>query len=243
MHDDAGVVERCDGAIAQIPSALRRAAGEDHDVAGREPRIDEARQHNLVVGADAERLCRAARLLDRGGKDRGVRIIDHPGLDRLARRHDLVAGRNDRDARPPPDLDCCNADRGQHANLARCQHLPGPQHGLTARQVAAGERNELPGRRRATDFNARASGRFAGLGMLDHHDRISAARHHAAGGDQRCRTRHRGDFGCLAGGQDFAVKREDLRRTRAGAGRIGGAHGKPVDIRAVEARYIDIGVN
>ena len=241
-----GSSKLCDGAVAQIARTFRGAAGEQHDVASGEPVGDEALQHALLVGADAEGDRHSARLGDRGGEDRGVRIVNPAGPDRLSRRHDLVAGRDDRDQRPAPHLDRGEPDRRQHADLARGQHLAGAQHRLAAGEVAAGKGDELAGDRRAAHRDCRNAA-FAvaiavdGLGVLDHDHRVGAARRHAAGGDQGRGARLDGEVGCHAGGQDFRVQREDFGRSLAGADGVVGAHGKAVDTGAVEPRRVDFG--
>ena len=76
--------------MAQITGALRSATGKHHHVACGKPFGDEARQHDLVVSSDAERLRVAAGFLDGSGEDRGVRVVDRPRTDRLTRCDDLV---------------------------------------------------------------------------------------------------------------------------------------------------------
>jgi hypothetical protein len=75
--------------------------------------------------------------------------------------------------------------------------------------------------------------------VLDHHHRIGAARDDAAGGDRRrCAGRHF-DGGRNAAGDHFGIERKTFWRAVAGACGVGGAHGKAVDIGAVERRRID----
>ena len=90
--------------MAQITGALRSATGKHHHVACGKPFGDEARQHDLVVSSDAERLRVAAGFLDGSGEDRGIRVIDrawggsaHPvRRSRRATRLPVVVGPSDR---------------------------------------------------------------------------------------------------------------------------------------------------
>ena len=86
---------------------------------------------------------------------------------------------------------------------------------------------------------AGASSSSIELGVLDHHHRIGAARHDAAGRDRRRGAGRDFDGGFDAASDDFGIELKPLRGTVAGAGRIGGAHRETVDIGAVERRRID----
>ena len=77
------------------------------------------------------------------------------------------------------------------------------------------------------------------FGVLDHHHRIGTARDDAAGRDRGRGAGHHFDGGRNAAGDHFGIERKALRRAVAGARGIGGAHGKAVDIGAVERRRID----
>ena len=77
------------------------------------------------------------------------------------------------------------------------------------------------------------------FGVLDHHHRVGAARDDAAGRDRGRGAGHHLDRGLDAAGDHLGIEREPLRRAVAGAGGVGGAHRKTVDIGAVERRRID----
>ena len=241
MDDNAGIAEMRDRAVAQIARPFRGAAREDHHVALGEPLIDEARQHDLVVGADPQRHRHATRLLDRRSEDRRVRIIDRARPDRLSRGDDLVAGRDDRHSRPAPHLDGGNADRRDHADFARGQHLAGAQYGLATGQIAAGKGDELTGCGRAAHLDHGSAIGIPGLGVLNHDYGVGAARHHASGGDQGGHAGHDGETRLGARRQDLGVEREGLGRAFAGRDRIVGTHREAVDTGSVEAWDIDIG--
>jgi hypothetical protein len=205
VNDDARIIERGDGAVAQIAGALRSAARKNHHVARGKPLMDEARQHDLVVGSDAERLRAPAGFLDGSGEDCSVRIVDRAGADRVARRDNLVAGRDNGYLRPPPDFDSGATDRRQHANLARGQYLSRAQHGFAARQVAAGKGDELPGCRSPSHLDHRGAVVIPRFGVLDHDDGVGPARHHPAGRNQRRGIGCNSQLRHCAGGEDLSV--------------------------------------
>ena len=87
--------------MRKVARPFRRAAGEHHDIAAPE-RFAHAffeRVHVVREHAEAHRL--AAGFGDRGGENRGVRVIDAAGLELLPGRDQLVAGRKHRHFRPP----------------------------------------------------------------------------------------------------------------------------------------------
>jgi hypothetical protein len=100
-----------------IPGTFRRAAGQQQHVAVQAD-AGGALQLRFDVGGDAQAHRDAASLGHCRGQDGGVGIIDRTGADRLARRHDFVAGGQDRDARPAHDIDLRPADGGQHTDFA-----------------------------------------------------------------------------------------------------------------------------
>ena len=77
------------------------------------------------------------------------------------------------------------------------------------------------------------------LGVLDHHHGVGAARHHAAGGDGGGGAGLDLDLGRMAAGDHLGVERELLRRAVGGAGEVGGAQRKAIDVGAVERRHVD----
>ena len=112
------------------------------------------------------------------------------------------------------------------------------QQRLAARDVGAGIGDELP--RRRPRGAARSPGtRLDQLGVLDHHHRVGAARHHAAGGDGGRGAGLDLELRRMAAGDHLGVERELLRRAVGGAGRVGGAQREAVDIGAVERRHVD----
>jgi hypothetical protein len=77
------------------------------------------------------------------------------------------------------------------------------------------------------------------MGVLDHHDRIGAARHRAAGRDLCRRARQHRPRRRRAAGNHLIIEDQAHRRPLACSGEIGRAHGKAVDIGTVEWRHID----
>ncbi len=237
MGDDAGRAEALDHLVGEIAGALRRAARQDDGVAGGMGLPDRCGERTLDIGNGAEADGLAAVLLQRGGDDRTVGIVDGGGPQRLAGRDQFVAGGDHRDARLAPDCRLCRADRGEHPHLARAEEGAAPQQRLATGDVRAGKGDVLPRRRGAQDrepavLEAR---------VLDHHHRVGAARDRPA----------RGDGGGMAGDDRQARLRpagDGLRREGepggallAGARDVGGENREAVDHRAVEGRRIDRG--
>jgi hypothetical protein len=75
--------------------------------------------------------------------------------------------------------------------------------------------------------------------VLDHHDRVGAARNHAAGCDRRGGAGHHLDRRLYAAGNYLGVEDEPSRRAVAGARCVRGAHRETVDVGAIERRRID----
>ena len=102
---------------------------------------------------DAQMHGFAAQFLDRRADDRGVGVVHGAGAQRLTGRDDLVAGREDRDARPTAHGDVAHSDRREHADLARREPLPGAQHGFAARDVGARVTDVFAWSERPPDFD------------------------------------------------------------------------------------------
>ena len=97
-------------------------------------------ERGLVVGKGAERHRLAAGFRDRRGDDGAVAVVDAAPAERLARRHQLVAGREHRHLRPPHHVDRGEAAGRQHADLARAD--------ARARAAAASRRARCRSRHR-----------------------------------------------------------------------------------------------
>ncbi len=80
---------------------------------------------------------------------------------------------------------------------------------------------------------------FHQLGLLDHHDRVGAARHHTAGGDGGRGTEVDAGRRRMTAHHHLGIEAKPLRRCIARADRIGGAQRKAVDVGAIERRNVD----
>ena len=113
--------------------------------------------------------------------------------------------------------------------------LPGAQHGLAGRDVGAGERHAAAGADRAGDAQLAA----ANVGVLDHHDGVGAARHHAAGGNRQRLAATRLAVGRHHAGVDLlGAEPHRPRRFFGGAEGVFGHHREAVHVRAIERRHV-----
>ncbi len=239
MHADRGGAggrarEAGDGAEAEVAGALAGAAGQQQQVAAGEGGVEGGGEGRAVVGGDAEAEGLGAELLAGVGEQGLVAVVDLSRSERFAGGDDLVAGREHADPRPAVHDRGGAADRGEHPGLARAEGDAGAQDDLAAGDVRAREGDHAARRDRSADQQ------HAGLdlGVLDHHDRVGAARDHAAGGD-----RHR-----LAGlqverrrdpaGQQLGAQGQAPRGGLAGAVAVRGLQRVAVDVAAVEARDV-----
>ena len=75
------------------------------------------------------------------------------------------------------------------SDLARGETVLRAGQVLTSREIAAGKGDELPGRHGPPHVDDGGAALVPRICMLDHDDGVGAARHHPAGGDQRCGAR------------------------------------------------------
>ena len=116
--DRADVVEDL---LHEVVHADRDAARGDDGVS--RARLEEPRAELVAqIGHDAEVEDLAPRALDRGGEGEAVRVVDLPGLPRRAGLDDLVAGGQERDARPAVGEDLDAPERREQAKLRGAQH-------------------------------------------------------------------------------------------------------------------------
>ena len=127
----------------QVALANRAAAREHEDVV-REAFIHCPGQIGDRVGGRAVRHGHAAVIGDDGREREPVDVVDLPGRERLARIDNLVARREDRDARARVDLDVAKAQRGKRADAAGIQHLAGAHDRLAGLDVGALPSDVLP---------------------------------------------------------------------------------------------------
>ena len=93
----------------------------------------------------------------------------------------------------------------------------------------------LPGADRPGDSQLAA----AHVGVLDHHDGVGAARHHAAGGDRQRLARSHRVCRHDAGVNLLVAEPHRARHFLGRAERVLGHHREAVDVRAVERRHVD----
>ena len=252
MHQDAGRAQPRHHPVRKIAGTLGGAAGEQHQIAARQRILDGALERGLVVrhGAEPDRL--AAGFGDGRRDDRTVAVIDFRRRQRIARRHQLVAGREHRDIRLAHHLDRRDAAGRQHADLARAQPRAPPQHDLAAGDVGARIGDELPRCRRPAQVDRRRD--FVG--------QVGVCRPGLASSPTRsvCSTiatasAPRGMTppvamvvaepgttsmaGGMAADDHLRVEAQAYRRRVAGARRVGRAQRKAVHIGAVERRHVD----
>ena len=159
----------------------------------------------LVVGTDARAAPAAPPCsVDRRAEDRGVGIVDRAGAAAAGRARTISSPVEIIATGAAHDQHLGQADRGQHADLARGQDAARAQHRLAARDVAAGGGDAAPGAAGAAQLDPDApSAPSRELGLLDHHHGIGAARQHAAGRDQRWRCPGRPRAPAAAPGSPF----------------------------------------
>ena len=231
-----GFAEPADDAMGDVARALRGAARQHQHVAFRKRLAHRRFKRGLVIGDGAEKMRFAAILVDRRRDDRAIGVVDRGRPQRFARLHQFISGRDHRDARLARHRNFSDAAGRQHADLARTDDGAGAQQGLAARDVGAGIRDELPGRRGTADLDRARAG---GLRVLDHHDGIRAARQRAAGRDRRRRARQHRPLRRDTAGDHLVVEPQAYGRGFVRRGEIGRAHRKAVDIGTVERRHVD----
>ena len=119
----------------------------------------------------AHRLAPAARARRRRGSSRWSRR-SAPGRIGCAGRDDLVAGREDRDARPPDDRHLVDAPIAARTPVSReVSTSPRAQHQLAPRHVGPGEGDAAPG---VTGRRTEQLASPSTCGVLDHHDGVGA---------------------------------------------------------------------
>ena len=84
-----------------------------------------ARQRVEIVGSRRVDGRHTAVGADDGGERELVDVVELARAERLPGLDDLVAGRQDRDARPGEDVDLGQAHGGERADAARRQHVAG----------------------------------------------------------------------------------------------------------------------
>ncbi len=158
--------------------ADRRAAG-GHEQIGAGGAGGHAAQRGALVGRDAEHDRIAADRRHERAQRQRVRADDLIGADRIAGTHDLVAGREDGDARPPAHAQPRMVHRRRETDIARGQTAAGLDADRADGEVEAGRPNVGA----HGDTLAHRHAVAVLIGVLLDHDGVGAARHRSAGED------------------------------------------------------------
>ena len=105
------------------------------------------------------------------------------------------------------------------------------------RDVGAGVGNELAKRGGAAHLDGRIL--VNEIGVLDHDDRVGAARNHAPGRDGGGPARLDVEDGSVTAHDDLAVEAKAARRGIARVTSVGRANGKAIDDRTIEGLHVD----
>ena len=204
------------------------AAGDDQIAAGR--RVAQRRAGGSQrVFDDAQVLHFAARGLQQRAQREAVAVVDGTRAQRLARHHQLVAGREDGHPRPAQHTQAGGTNRRRQPQRLRIQALAACQHGRTLEYVFATAANPLAGPGHGVDTHHAAIKCHA---LLLHHHRVGAGRHLAASKDagRGARLKRLAD---VAGGDSLRH-----RQQRAGGGHVGAAQRVTVHRRVVLRRHV-----
>ena len=171
-------------------------------------------------------------LLYQGCQGVAVDIAHLAGAHGLIRRHHLVAARQDRHAGGTRHVYAGDTQGHQTANFGWAQAGSGRQHRLAGLHIFAGAQLVFTRRGGPQQFHLARTG---GLGVLNHHHRVSTLGQHPAGVDQgslsglQAKSR-RGPHGHLT--HQAQVGRQAVGRAKG----ITRAHGKAIYGRARKGR-------
>ncbi len=236
MSDDAGRPQVGYGTVRNVAGTLRRAAREQDGVV-RQRAAQDIEEERSVIGDNAEGDRLASQLAYGVGEDRAVAVVNQSGPHRGAGRDQLVAGREDRDARPAHHGDLGEPQCRQHAGFARGQLLAAAQDDLASTNVRAGEGHVIARRHRPAQHQLA----IANVGMLNHDDGVGPARQHGPGGDSGRGAGGDGVARRPASRQRLGVQPQRPRPVLARPERVGRLHREPVHVGAVEARHVERG--
>jgi hypothetical protein len=195
-------------------------------------------RHRRRERAECDRL--AARFGDRGSDDGAVTVIDAAGPERFAWLDKLIAGRKHGHLRPPDHFNAVKPAGRQHTDFPRTDFRAAPQQRFAARDVRAGEGNELSRQRGTTHLKAGLAFLYQ-LGLLSHDHGVGAARDDTAGRNRRASPCSYSFNGHITAGNHYRIERQHLWIAVALARGVDRTHGKTVDLRTVERRGIDCG--
>ena len=238
MHHDARL-EFFDHPGVEVALPLGGSAREQHHVREFQRPRERLTQRHLVVSEGTQEVGITAQLPHRVGQDAPVAVVDETGPNRFAGLHDLVAGGEDRHARPAQYAQLRLADGSQHAGVPRAEPGAGKEHGLAGAHVRA--RKGDRGARHALLADDQLPARFVPIRELHGQHRVGTARQHAPGGDGGSGAREHLLPGKHAGGNRLVVQAQAQRRVLGGAIGVLGAQRETVHVGAVEARHVHLG--
>ena len=201
LDGDAPEVDGADGLdrrLDDVERADRDAARDDEQIGALGETAPQAGQDVVEdVGRDAQVDDVGAGRRRQGPEARPVRVGDPGRPERLAGRPDLVAGRQDRDPRPPMDVDRLDAGARQQGDGRRADRAcPARRASCPRRRSLPVARTDPPGRTTSCTSMAAGSGPgripaaragpavgVQGRRRLDRDHRIGAVGEPRAGGD------------------------------------------------------------
>ena len=164
----------------QVMFAHRDAPG-GHEQVGALRRRRNVAQCSGIIGRVADQYRHAAACRDEGGERQRVRADNLVRPDRIAGHDDLVAGREDADARPAMHKQPRPVHRRRETDVARGQSSPGLEQHIALGEIEPGAAHIAAVRRAFPDSDPVA----VALGVLLNDDRIGAGRQWRAGEDPR----------------------------------------------------------
>src|SRR6185436_7793635 len=208
--DAAALEDLPDEVVAPHAHAARR----HHDVRALERGAERALERGRVVGRRLAPEDLGAGTASASGEVERVPLADLAGLRLLARAHELVARREEREAGPPERGHGLAADGGEHGHLDGREPDAAREHGFARAEVLAAMAHVLSGPRVVVERHAIT----LDAALLDHDDRVRSARELGprrdlralAGGDRPAEGRARARLADPAQ-EDRALARGEIR--------------------------------
>ena len=123
VSNDPRIGQFADHLVRQVSGSFGRPARQHNRIAIA-GRCDDLPQPVDVVPHCSQPNGLASQFLDSSTQNGGVGIVNRARGQRLARRNDFVAGRNNRNSRLLPDFNGRQTQSGQYSDFSRRQHLP-----------------------------------------------------------------------------------------------------------------------
>ncbi len=240
MTPDARLAERLDRRRGRVPRAHRRARRDHQHVRARERRLQGAREGVEVVRHDPREHRHPAGLVHER-RERGGGGVAHLARSegRGGRRHELVAGRDDRHRGPRARRQGCHPRGRQHPEVVSPQRPAGSREHRSRGGVLVRAHQALAGRGRAQHLDQLLA---RGVRVLDLDDGVRPRRQRRPRRDRDRAARAQLELGLLAHHRlagEVQVARHPLRRPVG----VGGAHRVAVHGRAGEAGERRVGLD